>query len=937
MPEGVTTLPADVFHGANYLRTVNLPSTLSTIGNYAFADCNQLRLCVLPNTTTNIGRNAFSGCTSLRYVMVTSPICTVANNAFNNCPKMFLYCKWVSDATLYAIKNGIDFQLLPSDESDYTSYAADMANTTFYTSSEFAVVDSNIPMTLSYSIPDGTFNSISSRKIAITFSQSLELLENSVTLNGTSLTDYDYTNNTLTINVTEASGTLQFYTTPLQASIIAAYAQLTYTQNNSRKADTIGIVYLDVPLLKLNVPSQTSSTSFDVTGVTAASEVVMLSINGTQVGTATAKKDGTFSAKVSIPATPVSGTPYTVTAKLRSDSSVGSSGTVIYQVGAPTLTQFDMYYYGPTLKTLNLLNTDGTRLTNSIYPNHPFKFVVKFDNYESIGKVFVTSTKCGITNKMQAHSTSTPGEFIAEGYFDGTDTSYVPGTINVYYSTILDQEEVTEELEFEDLPDFWKNSNVGIITDEENEFYAEISFDEGGSVDIENKTVTIQELRESLLGEENNSASRVSLMGEDDIEEILVEFVKLINDLGKSYGKKMISNGYDIIVLNDEEENAFKYIYLDSATKTIKSTAIKYGGALGLYSANELYWNGFMWDKGSWSSCLTVSKTLYGEYKAAVHTYDDIIALDDARSAIQLSSLSAAEKQQSLERVDQVEWLALALDAYRVAQPFIGMAVKSAATAAFGPVGAFAAVMLWDVANDLILSTADSYISDYLEYCKAGGQGSFLKWLIDPSGYVYDIDSEQRIMGVTVTACWIPYDEEDTDFWNKPPTASQYGTVWDASEYSQQNPLYTDAEGNYAWEVPEGWWRIKYEKEGYETIWSDWMTVPPIQTDVNIGMTSTEIDDYAVKYVSNTNTSTTVSLKNNTQSTSSLVFIVAAYNKDGKMIAVNTSEKDLASSETINLTVTYAANAGVKTVKAFVVMKETLVPMREAWSRQLAA
>ena len=184
-------------------------------------------------------------------------------------------------------------------------------------------------------------------------------------------------------------------------------------------------------MLKLNVPSQTSHASFDVTGVTAASEVVILSINGIQVGTATAKKDGTFSTRISVPATPISGTSYTVTGRLRGDTSVVSSETVIYQVDAPTLTQFDMYYYAHDLQKLDLLNTDGTRQTNSIYPNHPVKFVVKFDNYDRIGKVFVTSTKSGITNKMQAYSTSTPGEFIAEGYFDGTNTSYVPGTINV--------------------------------------------------------------------------------------------------------------------------------------------------------------------------------------------------------------------------------------------------------------------------------------------------------------------------------------------------------------------------------------------------------------------------------------------------------------------------------------------------------------------------
>lgn len=36
---------------------------------------------------------------------------------------------------------------------------------------------------------------------------------------------------------------------------------------------------------------------------------------------------------------------------------------------------------------------------------------------------------------------------------------------------------------------------------------------------------------------------------------------------------------------------------------------------------------------------------------------------------------------------------------------------------------------------------------------------------------------------------------------------------WDALEYNQQNPLYTNSDGKYAWDVPEGWWRVKYEKK----------------------------------------------------------------------------------------------------------------------------
>ena len=62
--------------------------------------------------------------------------------------------------------------------------------------------------------------------------------------------------------------------------------------------------------------------------------------------------------------------------------------------------------------------------------------------------------------------------------------------------------------------------------------------------------------------------------------------------------------------------------------------------------------------------------------------------------------------------------------------------------------------------------------------------------------------------------------------------------MWDAEKAGQQNPLITDEYGRYEWFVPEGWWQVKYEKEGYLTTYSDWLPVPPPQTEVNIAITS---------------------------------------------------------------------------------------------------
>ena len=115
------------------------------------------------------------------------------------------------------------------------------------------------------------------------------------------------------------------------------------------------------------------------------------------------------------------------------------------------------------------------------------------------------------------------------------------------------------------------------------------------------------------------------------------------------------------------------------------------------------------------------------------------------------------------------------------------------------------------------------------------GQTFKLNFVVDPSGYVYDAETNDRIDGATVTAYWIPYDDSD-DFWKNKPADTEYGTKWKSEEYEQANPLLTNVDGKYAWDVPEGWWRVKCEKEGYQTRWSDWMTVPPVQTDINIAM-----------------------------------------------------------------------------------------------------
>ena len=103
----------------------------------------------------------------------------------------------------------------------------------------------------------------------------------------------------------------------------------------------------------------------------------------------------------------------------------------------------------------------------------------------------------------------------------------------------------------------------------------------------------------------------------------------------------------------------------------------------------------------------------------------------------------------------------------------------------------------------------------------------FLTPIRDPSGYVYEAVPSNRLEGV-ITTVYQKVTEED-----------MYGDLhekvmkWDAEPFGQNNPLVTDAEGYYAWDVPQGWWQVKYEKDGYETATSNWLPVPPPQLEIN--------------------------------------------------------------------------------------------------------
>ena len=88
LPSGITSIGNYAFNGCTKLALTSLPSGITSIGNYAFNYCTSLALTSLPNGITSIGSSAFSNCTSLTSLRIGSNIQTIASDAFNGCTNL---------------------------------------------------------------------------------------------------------------------------------------------------------------------------------------------------------------------------------------------------------------------------------------------------------------------------------------------------------------------------------------------------------------------------------------------------------------------------------------------------------------------------------------------------------------------------------------------------------------------------------------------------------------------------------------------------------------------------------------------------------------------------------------------------------------------------------------------------------------------------------
>lgn len=128
LPDGLKTIGSSAFSGFSSLKNMMLPDTVNVIESSAFYDCYILSSISLSDNVTEIGSDAFFGCDRLKLIEIPENVKTISPRALGytwngkKIEDLTIIGKSGSAAEAYAISNGFAFRAVAKSQ-DIHSYA----------------------------------------------------------------------------------------------------------------------------------------------------------------------------------------------------------------------------------------------------------------------------------------------------------------------------------------------------------------------------------------------------------------------------------------------------------------------------------------------------------------------------------------------------------------------------------------------------------------------------------------------------------------------------------------------------------------------------------------------------------------------------------------------------------------------------------------------
>ena len=88
LPSSVTSIRSSAFSGCSSLTSIVISGSVTSIGYRTFLGCSSLTSIDLPESVTSIGESAFEGCSSLTSIVISGSVTSIGESAFEDCSSL---------------------------------------------------------------------------------------------------------------------------------------------------------------------------------------------------------------------------------------------------------------------------------------------------------------------------------------------------------------------------------------------------------------------------------------------------------------------------------------------------------------------------------------------------------------------------------------------------------------------------------------------------------------------------------------------------------------------------------------------------------------------------------------------------------------------------------------------------------------------------------